>query len=101
MAARERSIHYVEQLEKWVPFVTSKCSFGKDVSELASGVNTFHLDHCTKIHPVEQPVKCHSVGAGYVSHRRASAFDDHLDHCLIVLRRCTIKRYGGGVLRLE
>ena len=71
----QRSVHYIEQLEKWVPFVTSECPFGQDVSELASGVNILFLYLRVKIDPVGQPVKCHSVGSGNVSHRRTLAFE--------------------------
>ena len=65
------------------------------------GIDIFHLGHWVRIDPVEQPIKCHSVGVGCVSHWRASAFDDHLDHRFIVLKRCTRKRFGGTVSRPE
>ena len=42
-----------------------------------------------------------TVGTGHVSHRRAPACNDHLDHCLIVLRKFTTKRFGGKVRRSE
>ena len=43
-AVREkRNVHNVEPLEKMIPFVTSECPFGQNVSELASGVNVFDL----------------------------------------------------------
>ena len=30
--------------------------------------------------------QCDSVGSRHVSHRRTSSFDDHLDHCLVILK---------------
>ena len=49
---KKRNVHHVEQLEKSVPFITNERSFSQDVSELAMGVDTFHLDHWVKIDPV-------------------------------------------------
>ena len=47
MGAREkRSVHDVERLEKLVPSITSECSFGQDVSELALGVDVCQFASC-------------------------------------------------------
>ena len=70
---RKGNVHYVEQLEKLIPFIATIRTFRQDVSELATGVTTFHLDQWVKSDPVEQPVMCHSLGTGYNSHRRAPA----------------------------
>ena len=50
------------------------------------GVNIFDLNLGVQIDYVEQPICRDSAGSGYVSHHRASSFDDHLDHCLVVLK---------------
>ena len=34
----------------------------------------------------DQPIRCHFVDSGHMSHRRTPVFDDHPDHCLIVLK---------------
>ena len=34
----------------------------------------------------KQPVKSNSVGSGCVSHCWTSSFDDHFDHCFVVLK---------------
>ena len=97
MAAREKGhVHYVEQLEKLIPFISSERTFRQDVSELATGVNIFHVDHWVKMDPVKQPIKCHFVGTGYMSHRQTPAFNDHPDHGRIASTGTT-KRYGGKV----
>ena len=90
MAARGKG--NVQQLEKIIPFITSKRTFRQDVSELATGVNIFHLDDRFQIDPVEQTIKCHSACTGYMSHRRAPGFDDDLNHFLIVLNN--VQRSG-------
>ena len=81
MAARGKSEnHFVEQLEKLVPFITEKMvpfiaserPVRHDVSGFASGVNKFDLDHWVMVDLVRPPVKCHSASAGKVLHRRAS-----------------------------
>ena len=59
--------------------------FGQDVSASVLGVHVFHTDHWVKVDPVKQPIKCNSVGAGYVSHGRTSAFNNRFDYCFIVL----------------
>ena len=79
MAARE---------EKLGPFVTSGSTFDQNVGELASVGNMCNSDHSVKIDPVEQPIKCLSVGSGHMSHRQTPAFNDHLDHCLIAFQQC-------------
>ena len=62
-----------------VPFITSESAFGQNVCELISGVDIIDLDLWVHIDAVEQPIQGHSVGAGYVSHRRTSVFKNHLD----------------------
>ena len=78
-------IHDKGQSEKSVPSVIVAMTFGHDLSQWASGVNTSHLDQWVKVDRVKQRIKRQSMSAGYVLHGRVSAFDDHLDHCFIVL----------------
>ena len=79
IAARKHEIvHDIEQKKKMVPFVMSESALGQNASNLVSGVNLFELDLRVKTGPVKQPIECNSVDSGYVSHRRTSAFDDHL-----------------------
>ena len=59
-----------------------------NVCALVSSVDIVDLNLRIKIDPVKQPVKRNSVGSGYVSHSRTSAFNFHLDHCFAVLKIC-------------
>ena len=87
MAAREhRVIHNVEQTKKMIPLITCEAPVGQHVSEFVFGVNMFDLDLWFYIDSVEQPVKCNSVESGHVSHCWSSAFDDNLDHSLIIFK---------------
>ena len=52
------------------------------VSEL---VSTFDLNLWIQIDSVRKTIKSNSVGSGYVSHCWTSAFDDHFNHCFMVL----------------
>ena len=80
----------------------ARCPFGSNLP----GVHLQFLkcsdsDLEVQIHSVEQPVKSHSVCLRNVTHRRTSAFDDHLYHCFIVLTNCTTERFVEKVLRSE
>ena len=44
-----------------------------------------YIDFGVPIDPGKQPIKRKSVGPGYVSHRRAPDFNDHLNDCIVVL----------------
>ena len=48
------------------------------------GVNILDLDFGVQVDSVNNPIKRDSVGSGHVSHRRTSAFDNRLDHYLIL-----------------
>ena len=50
-----------------------------------------------KIDQVEQPLKCNSVGAENVSHRRTPPCHDHLDHGVIVLEEVKQMRCVAGL----
>ena len=76
----------IEQAQQMIPFVTREISFGQNVSELVFGVDVFDLDFGVQINSIKQRIKCNSVGSGNMSHCRAPSFNDHLDHCFIVLK---------------
>ena len=75
----------VKQMEKTILLITSEVSLRQCVCELVFGVDVFDLNLLVQIASVKQPVKSNSVGSGYVSHCRTSAFDDHFNHCFVVL----------------
>ena len=87
MAAREHlQTHDVEQTEKMIPLITGDIAFRQHVCELVFGVNKFDFEFVVLINLVKQPINRDSVGPGHVSHRRASAFSDHLGYCFIVFK---------------
>ena len=49
------------------------------------GVDVFDFDFGVQINSIEQPIKSNSLGSGDMSHCRTSAFNNHLDHCFVVL----------------
>ena len=53
------------------------------------GVTILDLDFGVQVDSVKQPIRRDSVLSGNVSHRRTSTFNDHLDHCWIVLKFVT------------
>ena len=74
---------YVEQTEKVVPLFTADIALCEDEGKLVLGVN---------IDSVKQPIKPDSVGSGYVSHCRTSAFNNHFDYSFVVLQKFKAKR---------
>ena len=75
----------IKQGQQMIPFITCEIPFGQDVCELVLGVDVFDLDFGIQINSIEQPIKSNSVSPGNMSHCGTSAFNDHLDHCFIVL----------------
>ena len=71
----------IKQAQQMIPLITCEISF-----ELVFGVDVFDLDVGIQIGSNEQPIKSNSLSSGDVSHCRTSAFNDHLDHCFIVLK---------------
>ena len=76
----------IEQTQRMIPFVTCEISFGQNVSQLVFGVDVLDLDFGVQINSIEQPIKSNSVGSGNMSHCRTPSFDNHLDHCFVVLK---------------
>ena len=74
-------------MEKIVPLITCEIALCQNVRELVFGVDTFDLNLWIQTDSVKQPVRINSVGSGYVSHCRTSAFDDHFNHCFVVLKK--------------
>ena len=50
-------------------------------------VSIFNLDFGVQVDYVKQPIERNSVDSGHMSHRRTSAFDDHLDQLFIVFKQ--------------
>ena len=69
-----------------VPFITCEVSLCQYVCELVFGVNVIDLDLGVQVDSVKQLNKSNSVGSGNMSHRRTSAFDDHLDNCFVIFK---------------
>ena len=84
-----------------VPLITSESALGQYVRKLVSGVEVFDLNLWIKIDPVNRPIERNSVRSGYVSHRRTSAFDNHLDDRFIVFKNEKQSIVAKKVLRLE
>ena len=76
----------IKQGQQMIPLITCEISFGQDVCELVFGLDVFDLDFGVQINSLEQPIKSNSVSSGDVSHCRTPSFNDHLDHCFIVLK---------------
>ena len=76
----------IEQAQQMIPLITCEISLCQYVCELVFGVDVFDLDFGVQINSIEQPIKSNSVGSGNMSHGRTSAFHDHFDHSLIVLK---------------
>ena len=69
-----------------VPFITCETAFRQNVAELVFGINVFDLAFAIQVHSVQSPIERNSVGSGHVSHRRTSAFNNHLDYCFIFFK---------------
>ena len=84
-------------LNKWRRLFHSSCeiSLCQYVCELVFGVDVFDLNLWIKIDSVKMPVKSNSVGSGYVSQCRTSAFDDHFNQGFVIFKdveHCTKMR---------
>ena len=76
----------IEQAQQMIPLITRETSFGQDVSILVFGVDVLDLDFWVQVDSIEQSIKRNSVGPGIMSHCGTPPFNDHLDHCFIVLK---------------
>ena len=81
-----------------IPFITCEIPLCQDVCKLILGVDVFDLDLGVKINSIEQPIKSNSMSSGNMSHCWTSAFHNHFDHSLIVLKTHAIKLHD---LRIE
>ena len=75
----------IKQAQQMIPLITCEISFGLNVCEFVFGVDVFDLDLGIQIDSIEQPIKSNSVGSGNMSQCRTPSFNDHFDHCFIVL----------------
>ena len=76
----------IEQTQQMIPFVTCEISLGWHVGKLVFGVDVFDLAFWVHINSIELPMKSNSVVSGNMSHCRTPSFNDHLDHCFVVLK---------------
>ena len=76
----------VEQAQQMIPLISCEIPIGQDVCELVFGVDVFDLNFGVQINSIEQPIKSNSVGSGDVSLCRTSAFHNHFNYSLIVLK---------------
>ena len=76
----------VEQAQQMIPLITCEISFGWDISKLVFGVDVLDLDFWVQVDSIEQPIKRNSVSPGNMSHCWTPSFNDHFDHCFIVLK---------------
>ena len=72
--------------------------FGQNVCKLDLGVHIFDVDFGVEVNSVEQPIHFNSVNSGYMSHCWTSAFDKHIDYCLVVLKNV---KCGTGTRRFH
>ena len=76
----------IKQGQQMIPFITCEIPLCQDVCELVFGVDVFDLDLWVKINSIKQPIKSDSMSSGNMSHCWTSAFHNHFDHSLIVLK---------------
>ena len=72
----------IKQAQQMIPLITCEIPFGSNVCELVFGVDVFGI----QIDSIEQSIKRNSVGPGNMSHCGTPSFNDHLDHCFVVLK---------------
>ena len=76
----------VTQMQKLVPLIACEIPFCPYVRKLVFGVDILDLNSRVPIDSVKQPLKCNSVGSGYMSHCWTSTFDDHFNHGFVILK---------------
>ena len=76
----------IKQAQQMIPLITCEISSYQYVCELVFGVDVFDLDFGIQIDSIEQSIERNSVDSGNMSHCRTPSFNDHLDHCFIVLK---------------
>ena len=87
----------VKQAQQMIPLITCEIPFGEDICELVFGVDAFDLDFGVQINSIKQPIKCNSVSPGNMSHRRTPSFNNHFDHCFIVLKHIQLSFLARGL----
>ena len=75
----------IEQVQQMIPLITREISFGHNVTDLVFGVDVFHLDFGVEVNSIKQPNKHNSMNLSKISLYSTPSFNDHLDHCFIVL----------------
>ena len=90
-AGKHRDFRAVQQSKKMVPFITRKTTFGQHVHELVFGVNIFDLDLGVQVDSFKKTSHAQLCGFLTRSHRWTLAFDDHFDHCFVVLENVQLR----------
>ena len=91
----------VEQKEKMIPFIKSEIAYRHHVCGLVLGIDMFDLDFWFQFDSVKQTIKCNSAGSGHVSHRRISAFNNHLDYRFIIFKNVKGSAKVSNVIHIE
>ena len=72
----------IKQDQQMIPFITCEIPLRQDVCKLVLGVDVFDLDLRVQINSI----KSNSMSSGNMSHCWTSAFHNHFNHSLIVLK---------------
>ena len=89
-AAKYAEVTGVQLLKNVAPLISCEVVFCQCVCELMFGVDILDLNLGIHINSVKQPIKSNSVGSGYMSHCWTSVFDDHFNHCFVVLKKFSV-----------
>ena len=69
-----------------IPLITFEFPLVRMSASWIFGVDVLDLDFWVQANSIEQPIKRNSVGPGNTSHCGTPSFNDHLDHCFVVLK---------------
>ena len=87
-------------MEKILQIIAIDIAHCRYVCELVFGVDIFDSDFRVQVDSVRKPFRRNSAGPGYVSHGWIPAFDDHLDHCFSILKKCKASHQSEETSRL-
>ena len=98
---QKEKVIVLNKRRKWVSFITSEVAFGQQVIKFVSWCQHIEIfDSGVQVDSVKQSIWRDSVGSGHASHRRTSACNNHLDHCLSLFKNKSTKHRSGRVVRL-
>ena len=78
-------------MQHFVPPITLETAFCQNDCELILGFDVLYLKHRILICSVKLPIVRNSVGAGHMSHRRASAIDDQICHSFVIFENAQLR----------